>query len=146
MSVTWQLTPRQSIAAECGRRGKPAVVAGCIALLQGRQDVDDTLLLALGGPAAESVLAGQAGGKAGHWPRVWAARGLLHAWDDRATAVIIQATTDSAWRVREMAAKVIARHRVGAAFPAVAALREDQTTRVQAAAERAVVILTASGS
>jgi hypothetical protein len=146
MSVTWQLTPRQSIAAECGRRGKPAVVAGCIALLQGRQDVDDTLLLALGGPAAESVLAGQAGGKAGYWPRVWAARGLLHAWDDRATAVIIQATADSAWRVREMAAKVIARHRIGAAFPAVAALREDQTPRVQAAAARAVVILTASGS
>jgi hypothetical protein len=92
------------------------------------------------------VLAGQAGGKAGYWPRVWAARGLLHAWDDRATAVIIQATADSAWRVREMAAKVIARHRIGAGFPAVAALRADQTPRVQAAAERAVVILTASGS
>jgi len=45
-----------------------------------------------------------------------------------------------------MAAKVIARHRIGAAFPAVAALRVDQTPRVQAAAERAVVILTASGS
>jgi hypothetical protein len=59
--------------------------------------------------------------------------------------VIIQATADSAWRVREMAARVIARHRIGAAFPAVAALREDQAPRVQAAAERAVVILTASG-
>jgi hypothetical protein len=146
MAATWQLTPRQSIAAECQRRGKPAVVAGCIALLQGRPGVDDALLLALGGPAAQSVLGGQAGGRTGYWPRVWAARGLLHAWDDAATAVIIQATADDAWRVREMAAKVIARHRVGAAFAAVAALRHDANQRVRAAGERAVVILTASGA
>jgi HEAT repeat protein len=77
---------------------------------------------------------------------VWAARGLLHAWDGRATAVIIQATADDAWRVREMAAKVIARHRVGDALPAVARLRTDPVRRVRAAAERAVVLLTASGT
>ena len=108
--------------------------------------MDDALWLALAGPAAEGVLDGQAGGKAGYWPRVWAARGLLHAWDDRATAAIIQATTDDAWRVREMAAKVIARHRVGSAFAAVAELRSDPVHRVRAAAERAVVLLTASGT
>ena len=82
-------------------------------------------------------------GKGGYWPRVWAARGLLHAWDDRATAVIIQATTDHAWRVREMAGKVVARHRVGDALDAVAALRDDPVPRVRAAAQRAVVMLTA---
>jgi len=103
-------------------------------------------VLALGGPPAQSVLGGGAGGKTGYWPRVWAARGLLHAWDDRATAVIIQATADDAWRVREMAAKVIARHRVGDAFTAVAELRNDRVPRVRAAAERALVILTGSGT
>ena len=142
MPAIWRLTPRQSIAAECERRGKAAVVAGCIDLLQGRQDTDDALLVALAGPAAQAVLDGSAGGRRGYWPRVWAARGLLHAWDDSATAVIIQATADGAWRVREMAAKVIARHRVGDALAAVSRLRADPVPRVRVAAERAVVLLT----
>jgi HEAT repeat protein len=120
-------------------------VSGCIDLLQGNPDVDDSLVLALGGPPAEYVLDGGEGGKLGYWTRVWAARGLLHQWDGRATAAIIQATSDDAWRVREMAAKVIARHRVGDAFDAVAGLRNDQVPRVRAAAERAVMILTSSG-
>src|ERR1051326_2509784 len=102
----WRLTPRQSVAAECERRGKAAFIAGCIDLLQGRSEMDDALLLALAGPAAQGVLDGQAGGTTGYWPRVWAARGLLHAWDELATTAIIQATEDHAWRVREMAAKV----------------------------------------
>ena len=79
MPAIWRLTPRQSVAAECERRGKAAVVAGCIDLLQGRQGTDDALLIALAGPAAQAVLDGSAGGKEGYWPRVWAARGLLHA-------------------------------------------------------------------
>ena len=144
MPAIWRLTPRQSIAAECERRGRAAVVAGCIDLLQGRQDTDDALLIALAGPAAEVVLDGSAGGKAGYWPRVWAARGLLYAWDDCATVVIIQATADDAWRVREMAAKVIARHHIGDALPAVSLLRNDPVPRVRAAADRALVRLTAS--
>jgi hypothetical protein len=146
VAATWRLTPRQSVAAECERRGKAAVVSGCIDLLQGHCEMDDALLLALAGPAARSVLDGQAGGRTGYWPRVWAARGLLHAWDERATTAIIQATGDQAWRVREMAAKVVARHRIGAALTAVAGLRSDPVRRVRAAAERAVVLLTASGS
>jgi hypothetical protein len=146
MQAIWRLTPRQSVTAECQRRGKPAVISGCIDLLNGRHDVDDALVLALGGSPAQDVLSGRAGGKAGYWPRVWAARGLLHAWDDRATAAIIQATTDDAWRVREMTAKVIARHRIGDALTAVAELRNDQVPRVRTAAQRAVVILTATGT
>ena len=58
MSAIGRLTPRQSIAAECQRRGKPALVSGCIDVLQGRHDVDDALLLALGGPPAQAVLTG----------------------------------------------------------------------------------------
>ena len=140
------MTPQQSIAAECARRGQPALVAGCIALLERRGGVDDALVVALGGPAAEYVLSGGAGGKDGYWPRVWAARGLLHAWQDQATPATIAATSDEAWRVREMAAKVIAKHRIGDALDAVITLRDDPVPRVRAAAERAIAVLTATGA
>jgi hypothetical protein len=139
------MTPRQRIAAECERRGRLALVQGCVDLIEGR-DVDDALVVALGGEHGEYVLSGGDGGRTGSWPRVWAARGLLHNWDDEATPAIVRATTDEAWRVREMAAKVIARHQVGEAFDAVAGLRDDPVPRVRAAAQRAVVVLTASGA
>jgi HEAT repeat protein len=139
------MTPRQSVRAECDRRGRDALVAGCVGLLRG-EGSDDELLLALAGPAAEYVLGGAEGGPNGYWPRVWAARGLLHAWADTATPAIIQATTDDSWRVREMAAKVIARHQVGDALEAVVALNDDPVARVRAAASRAVVILAAAGA
>jgi hypothetical protein len=140
------LTPAQRIAAERARRGAAAFTACCAALLYGRHgEVDDSFILALGGEHGQNVLDGWNGGKPGYWPRVWAARGLLHAWDDAATAAIIHATADDAWRVREMAGKVVARHRVGDALDAVAGLRGDPVPRVRAAAERAVVILTAGG-
>jgi hypothetical protein len=143
-------TPKRRIDAECARRGRPALIAGCVDLLHGRyDDVDDDLVRALGGEPAVYVLNGGEGGKPGYWPRVWAARGLLHAWDpaggEAATAAIIHATSDEAWRVREMAGKVIAAHRVGDALDAVAALRADPVPRVRAAAQRAVVMLTAGG-
>ena len=138
------MTPQQRITAECARRGRQAVVSGCVKLLYGRYaEVDDDLITALGGEHGANVLDGAEGGKGGYWPRVWAARGLLHAWDDSATEAIIHATDDEAWRVREMAGKVVARHRVGDALDAVAALRDDPVPRVRAAAQRAVVILTA---
>jgi hypothetical protein len=141
------VTPRQRIEAECARRGKIALAAGCVELLSGRYgDVDNGLVVALGGEPAAHVLGGREGGKGGYWPRVWAARGLLHAWDDAATEAIIGGCADEAWRVREMAAKVIARHRVGDALDAVAELRTDPVRRVRAAAARAVVILTADGA
>lgn len=139
----WGITPRQSIEAECRRRGRTEVLAGCVDLLAGR-DVDDELILALGGPGARHVLAGGAGGRHGYWPRSWGARGLLYVWEDDATPVIIGATRDDAWRVREMAAKVIARHRVGDALDAVSALQDDDVARVRAAAHRAVVQITAA--
>lgn len=149
-------TPRQRIFAECAKRGTDAVIRGCADLLHGRHDdVDDDLIRALGGEPAVYVLGGGEGGKAGYWPRVWAARGLLHAWDtacgdpacgDAATEAIIHATSDDAWRVREMAGKVIARYRVGDALDAVAALRADGVPRVRAAAQRAVAALTAAGA
>lgn len=113
--------------------------------MQGRE-VDDALVLALGGSSAVHVLGGGAGGRSGYWPRSWAARGLLYVWDERATAAIVSATGDEAWRVREMAAKVIARHEVGAGMEAMLRLRNDPVPRVRAAAERAIVRITAAGA
>lgn len=117
------------------------MVAGCVALLTGRE-VDGELIVALGGPPARWAVTGVEGGP-DYWLRVWAARGLLYVWDDSAEAAVVAALGDEAWRVREMAAKVVARHRLGDASPAVAMLADDPVARVRAAAERAVVRLTA---
>jgi HEAT repeat protein len=136
-------TPRLSIEAECGRRGKPALVEGCIALLA-RRPVDDALVLALGGEHGAVVL--DSGPESQYWLRVWAARGLLWAWDPVATQAIIGALTDEHWRVREMAAKVVARHGVDEAFDAVSALSNDPVPRVAEAAARAVTLLTTANS
>jgi hypothetical protein len=138
-------TPRERIEAERQRRGTSALVSGCIELLGGGEP-DDGLILALGGAPAEYVLAGGEGGRDGYWPRVWAARGLLHVWDGQATAAIIAATADDSWRVREMAAKVVARYRVDEALSAMAGLQGDPVPRVRAAASRAIARLTAGGS
>jgi len=137
----WGVTPRQSVEAECARRGTPAVVKGCVAFLEGRGS-DERLLVALGGPHADAVLGGAEGGPGGYWPRVWGARGLLYAWEDSAARSVVHATTDDAWRVREMALKVIARHRLDEAAEAASGAMEDPVPRVRRAAERALVRLT----
>ncbi|HEY2315721.1 MAG TPA: HEAT repeat domain-containing protein [Streptosporangiaceae bacterium] len=142
---TWELTPRQSVEMECARRGRLAMIDGCVALLCGR-DVDDNLIMALGGPAGRTVIHDGPAQRNQYWRRVWGARGLMYAFDERAEAAIIEALRDEHWRVREMAAKVIARHKIGAAMTAVARLRDDPVPRVRAAGERAVVVLTAAGS
>jgi hypothetical protein len=139
------MTPRDRVNAECRRRGLEELVAGCVDLLDGTGS-DEGLILALGGDGAPYVVAGAEGGPGGYWPRVWAARGLLYAWADVAAPAIIRATRDDAWRVREMAAKVIARHRVVDALDAVVALHDDPVARVREAADRAVMTLTATGA
>ena len=139
----WDLTPRQSVELECARRGRGPVTAGCVALLRG-QDVDDNLIMALGGPVGRVVLDDGPKQRTQYWRRVWGARGLLYAFDESAAEAIIEALGDEHWRVREMAAKVIAKHKIGAALGAVAGLRDDPIPRVRSAAERAVVVLTAA--
>jgi len=79
-----------------------------------------------------------------YWLRVWAARGLLWAWDDSARPAVLRALGDEAWRVREMAVKVLARHDVGAAVGPISGLRSDPSARVRAAAARALARLTTS--
>jgi HEAT repeat protein len=113
-------------------------------LLAGRQ-ADPQLIVALGGPAASWVVSGGSGGPS-YWTRVWAARGLLWAWDDAALPSILQAMDDEAWRVREMALKVVTRHRLGDALEIAAALMDDPVQRVRTAARRALTMLTAESA
>jgi hypothetical protein len=134
------LTPRERIEAECARRGRSAVVDDCIALLDG--EVEKRLILSLTGPAAARKYFDGREHEDLYWFRVWALRGLLWAWDARATVRVRAAMSDESWRVREMAAKVTARHAVGDALPEVLALRDDPVPRVRAAAERAVARIT----
>jgi hypothetical protein len=136
---SWGKTPRESIEQECASRGRDAVVAGCIEMLEGR-DVDADLVLALGGPPARWVATGEPPGPP-YWLRVWALRGLLWAWDDVALRAVEAALHDDAWRVREMALKVVARHRLEDPLTTVAGLEEDPVARVRAAASRALIRL-----
>jgi hypothetical protein len=141
----WGLTPRQSIESECAGRGMRAVSAGCARLITG-EAVDATLIVALGGPHARRVLDAGPDSDQRYWLRVWGARGLLWAWDGSAVEAVRQALSDPAWRVREMAAKVVARHLVGDLLVAVAELRDDPVSRVRAAALRAVKVITETGA
>jgi HEAT repeat protein len=127
------------VEALAARRGKQAVVSGCIDLLAGRR-VEPELVAALGGPPARWVLDGGAAGPE-YWLRVWALRGLLWLWDDTALSAVLGGLADPAWRAREMAAKVCARHQLDDALPALLALRDDPIARVRAAASRAVIRL-----
>jgi hypothetical protein len=132
---SWGKTPRESIEVECERRGRDNVVAGCTSLLTGK-GADAELIYALGGPPARWLFTGEAPGP-DYWLRVWAARGLLWIWDDAALPCIMAALDDDQWRVREMALRVVAKHRLAIAAEAVAALRDDPNHRVASAASRA---------
>jgi HEAT repeat protein len=136
--------PRHRVAQACADRGADAVVEGCLALLAGG-DVDEELIGVLGGPAGPLYL--DAPPEQRYWLRVWGARGLLWApWQPRAADAVAAALGDEAWRVREMAAKVIARHRVGPAFDAVTEVLHDPVPRVRVAAARALRLLTAAAA
>ncbi|GAA2711760.1 HEAT repeat domain-containing protein [Actinoplanes palleronii] len=147
MSTTshWGITPRQSIEAECLRRGPAAVVAGCLRLITEDDGGDPGMILVLGGPAGRHFIGGPPRDDR-YWLRVWGLRGLLWNWDDRAVPAVRTALADEAWRVREMAAKVAARHLVGDALPELAGLAADPTPRVRAAAARAIRLLTDAGA
>jgi hypothetical protein len=131
----WGMTPRQSIERECAIRGRDRVIDGCIALLESSTaDLDADLLLALAGPGAYRVLSGESRADKDLWIRVWALRGLLWVWDDRAADVLGPALADDAWRVREMALRVVRRNLVGRYRDMVAELRADPSPRVRATA------------
>jgi len=141
-SASWDMTPRHSVERECAHRGEAGVVAACIVLLAGG-DVDRAFVFAIGGPAAESVLGPHPRQDQRYFLRAWAARALLYAWDDSAQPAVLSALADESWRVREMAAKVVAKRKIGDALSIVAGMGTDPVPRVRAAAARATAILTA---
>jgi hypothetical protein len=136
-------TPRQRVTAESARRGRERFAAGCANLLNG-DDADVPLILLLGGDTAPWALAPERDPEQRYWFRVWAARGLLWSWHETAQPALRTALRDDAWRVREMAAKVVARHLLGDLLTDVADLRTDPVPRVQAAATRAVDRITSA--
>jgi HEAT repeat protein len=140
--------PRERIAAACAERGVSVVVADCLTLMADGE-ADPALLLALGGPDAPRYLDGPPDQR--YWLRVWGTRGLLWALDiagapppddPLVTAAVSLALGDERWRVREMAAKVAARHRIDGAQPAIVPLLTDEIPRVRHAASRALRLLT----
>lgn len=134
------ISPRERIADECAQRGKEAVLADCLALLRG-ETADRHLLSGLvAGAGADKFFDGNEHEDT-YWFRVWALRGLLWSWDPSASDAVREALGDGAWRVREMAVKVVARHLLGEALSRVAELRDDPVRRVRRAAERALVRL-----
>jgi HEAT repeat protein len=149
----WGSTPRDSITAACAERGPADVVAGCVRLIDddpGGPDHDPTLVAALAGPASVRFLDAPADQR--YWLRVWGARGLLWALaadgapaadEPEVTRAVVTALQDGHWRVREMALKVVARHRLDEAQPVVTGLLADGTPRVRAAAARALRLLAA---
>lgn len=75
-----------------------------------------------------------------HWVRSWGARGLLHVWDDSATAAVVRGLADEHWRPAEMCLKVAARHEVAGTGDGAASLADHVLPRVRAQAMRALAV------
>lgn len=135
-----EATPRARVQALSDVRGEASVAAGCAEILRTGSWDDRELLAVLGGPHAlgEYSRTEPAKSDQSYWAATWAARGLLYAWADAAGPAVVAALAHDAWRVREMAAKVVAARELGSAGDAVAALVEDPIPRVRAAAARAL--------
>jgi hypothetical protein len=132
-------TPRLRVTLAAQRDGTPDFVRRCLNVLAGtRADAD--LLWVLGGDSAPGVLAGRQGGPDGQWPRTWALRAFLYVWDPRAEPAVVAACSDEHWRVREMAAKVMAARKPTSqdSEEALARLLADPVPRVRSAAGRAL--------
>ena len=145
MTSRWADSPRASISRYGALVGEDSLVESLIALLEGGE-LTTELGEVLAGPASRSILAGGSGGPSGYWVRVCALRGMLYAFNERATSHVLAATADPAWRAREMALKVIAAHHLDDGLEAAARCQGDDVARVRAAASRALVRLVSAGT
>lgn len=125
--------PRVLLASAAETFGERDVVDWCCRLVAGQERADDPDLRWLGG--TEDWLP--------YWRRVWGARALRYVWSPVAAEAVEQALADEHWRVREMGLKVTRSRLLDDLSGVVADLREDPNARVRAAAERALVALTA---
>ena len=99
----------------------------------------------LGGAHAAALDARPESRELVYFPRVWAARGLLYAWDPAAEAAVIGGLRDPAWRVREMCAKVVRVRRIREARTSLERLESDPVARVREAATKALDALEPTG-
>lgn len=132
-SAAEQLSLEERIAAAVEEQGEATVVARALSLMAGNYEGEEFLLI-VGGEHAQGILDGA---PPLYWPELWGARALLYVWDDTAAGAVITALGNPAWRVREMAARVV----VARDLPArseLAALLVDETPRVRIAAARAL--------
>lgn len=137
--------PRDLVQEAVTTYGLHAVVDTCCALLEGHDDYDilPVPVSYFGGAHAtaqlrrgELVRRGQ-----DHWPRVWAARGLRYVWLDYAELPLVRALGDPAWRVQEMAAKVVTLRALGSAAELLDPLVDSRVSRVRIAAIRALGVV-----
>ena len=135
--------PEERVRILVDQVGSARFARWCADLLTDRvpyDDPDSPSLEWLGGHHAVQLLEldDLASSAHAYWPPVWAARGLLHAWDAPATPAIVDALAHHHWRVREMAAKVVRQWELGDAAEALIPLLSDGTPRVRIAAVRAL--------
>lgn len=125
-----RLRPRDCVRLAAEMFGRDTMVAWSEGLLSGDIEDDDPRYPDI------SWLNGTIGWP-DHWARVWGARALLHLGPDNPEAVLT-ATSDPSWRVREMALKVIAAHRLPDPNAIIDALVDDPVERVRVQAWRAL--------
>lgn len=132
-SVPLALPPKQRIDAAVTRYGEAEVIDRALSLIAGNNEGKEFLLY-VGGDHAQGVLDGA---PALYWPELWGVRALLHVWDDSAEPAVIKALSNPAWRVREMAARVVIERDIPAR-PSLVKLLGDEKPRVRIAAARAL--------
>lgn len=123
----------QRIAAAVEQQGESVVVTRALSLMEGNNEGESFLLL-VGGEHAQGILDGA---PPLYWPELWGIRALLYVWDDSAASAVVGALSNPAWRVREMAARVIAARDLPARSELTTVVA-DETPRVRIAAARAL--------
>lgn len=131
------------IAELAERLGREELAVRCVALLEGapREEHLDVLPWLTGHDWSEGEPVRDPSVWKDHWLRTWGARGLLHVWDDRATAAVLAGLRDPEWRPAEMCLKVATAHDVAGAGEGAAALADHALPRVRVAAVRALAVV-----
>lgn len=132
-SIPVDLPLERRLAAAVERYTEAGVIERSLSLLAGNNEGEDFLLF-VGGEHAQGILDGA---PVLYWPELWGLRALLYVWEDAAAPAVLDALSNPAWRVREMAARVAAARELAAAS-ALARLLTDTVPRVRVAAVRAL--------
>ena len=130
------------IAELADRLGRDAFTAVCVDLMGGapREDHLDALPWLTGRDWSEGEPVRDHETWQDYWLRTWGARGVLHVWNDAATAAVVAGLADDHWRPAEMCLKVVAAHDVAGTGDGAAGLADHDLPRVRAAAMRALAV------